>query len=272
MKSNYNEKVANKIVRYKELAAKNKTVSQAMFERAKSLADQVPMGQPVLVGHHSEKRHRRLLNTVDRAMSKGLESSERADFFERRLKGSVQNKTISSDNPDATKLLEKKIQLLENLRDEYKRVNKICKDKKLTTEKKMFQLVEVFSYSKEDAAKFLTPDYMNRIGIPDYQVKNNTALLSDTKKRLERLRLTQSIPESETKKENCTIKINQTDNRVQISFDTLPDEKIRRELKENGFHWSPVLLLWMRKISNAAIFEANRITDLHEQGKGYKAI
>jgi hypothetical protein len=39
----------------------------------------IPFGQPILVGHHSEKRHRRDLARIDSGMSKGFEEGRKAD-------------------------------------------------------------------------------------------------------------------------------------------------------------------------------------------------
>ena len=39
------------------------------FSRAHSIADGIPFGQPILVGHHSEKRHRADLARIDNNMA-----------------------------------------------------------------------------------------------------------------------------------------------------------------------------------------------------------
>ena len=41
-------------------------------------------GQPILVGHHSERRHRALLERADNDMRKGIEASDTANRYERR--------------------------------------------------------------------------------------------------------------------------------------------------------------------------------------------
>lgn len=47
-------------------------------------------GQPVLVGHHSEKRHRRDLARMDAAMRGACKAARRADYWAGRASGSVQ--------------------------------------------------------------------------------------------------------------------------------------------------------------------------------------
>ena len=63
-KSSYKKKKKRRINRYKELAKKNKRASSEAYEKSNKLVSVVPMGQPVLVGHHSERSHRNLIKKV----------------------------------------------------------------------------------------------------------------------------------------------------------------------------------------------------------------
>ena len=49
------------------------------FNAAKGLADSIPFGQPILVGHHSEKGARRDQECIHSSMSKGVEDGKMAD-------------------------------------------------------------------------------------------------------------------------------------------------------------------------------------------------
>ena len=52
-------------------------------------------------------------------------------------------------------------------------------------------------------------------------------------------------------------------NRLQIFFPVIPSELIRRELKRNGFHWSPTAGAWQRHRSNRAAYLAKLILTNH---------
>ncbi len=56
------------------------------FERADLSESKsgIPLGQPILVGHHSERRHRRALERADNAMRRGIEESDKAKYFAQR--------------------------------------------------------------------------------------------------------------------------------------------------------------------------------------------
>lgn len=65
--------------------AERKTAeSDARFAKADQLRDVVPFGQPILVGHHSEKRHRRDLERMHDNDRKGIEAMREAQLVESR--------------------------------------------------------------------------------------------------------------------------------------------------------------------------------------------
>jgi len=62
MKSNFHERKEARIERYEELAENAEQKSEQMHQESRDMVKHIPMGQPILVGHHSEKGHRRLLD------------------------------------------------------------------------------------------------------------------------------------------------------------------------------------------------------------------
>lgn len=52
--------------------------ADARWAAADAITDGIPMGQPILVGHHSERGHRRALKTADAHMRKSLEVEREA--------------------------------------------------------------------------------------------------------------------------------------------------------------------------------------------------
>ncbi|MFI6317372.1 DUF3560 domain-containing protein [Nonomuraea sp. NPDC050556] len=69
--------LANKAERHAGRAA-------SAYGRAHEIADGIPMGQPILVGHHSEKRARKDREKIDRAMQTGAAESDLANDAARR--------------------------------------------------------------------------------------------------------------------------------------------------------------------------------------------
>ena len=77
------ERSQDRAERLAERAGRAAHVSATLRERAHRHAD-YPMGQPILVGHHSEGRHRRDLARADRLTRRSIEESDRASELGRR--------------------------------------------------------------------------------------------------------------------------------------------------------------------------------------------
>lgn len=60
-------------------------VADAGYAAARQIMSFIPPGQPILVGHHSEGRHRRDLKRIDSNMSKAVEAGKLADRLEWRV-------------------------------------------------------------------------------------------------------------------------------------------------------------------------------------------
>lgn len=69
----------NKIEKRLDWAVVNEAKSNAYFEASKEGDNLIPFGQPVLVGHHSEKKHRALLARNHKRMDKCVEHSAKAE-------------------------------------------------------------------------------------------------------------------------------------------------------------------------------------------------
>jgi len=75
---------AEKAARFRELAAKHENISTGWHLAARQRLEMIPVGQPILVGHHSEKRHRKDLARIDEHLAKAKEHHDKAEYFRRR--------------------------------------------------------------------------------------------------------------------------------------------------------------------------------------------
>mgnify|MGYP001070576839 CR=1 FL=1 len=69
---------------YRERADKIMEQAREYSDRAEKLESVIPLGQPILIGHHSEKRHRRDLERIRNWTKKAMELREEAEKYERR--------------------------------------------------------------------------------------------------------------------------------------------------------------------------------------------
>ncbi|MFC4060207.1 DUF3560 domain-containing protein [Planomonospora corallina] len=67
--------------RYSERAERNAAAGSARWERTRDRMSHVPPGQPILVGHHSERGHRRLLDWADTQDRKAIEELKTGEHW-----------------------------------------------------------------------------------------------------------------------------------------------------------------------------------------------
>ena len=65
--------------------------SQEYRERVEQAVGGIPFGQPILVGHHSERHHRKAIEKADAAMNKSVEAAKYADHLEYKSKSSLRH-------------------------------------------------------------------------------------------------------------------------------------------------------------------------------------
>lgn len=116
----YEEKRQARAERYAELSAKARAGATQAYEHSNRLVEHIPFGQPILVGHHSEKMHRNTLERSNNAMRKSIDLTEKAEYYERKAESAQNNHAISSDDPDAIAKLKDKLKTLEENREKIK--------------------------------------------------------------------------------------------------------------------------------------------------------
>ena len=111
--NDYEERKQARIDRYREKAEKARQQSSQLSHESVSMLEHIPPGQPILVGHHSERGHRKLLERSDRKMEQSIAASEKADYYEHKAKAAENNTAISSDDPAALEKLQAKLARLQ---------------------------------------------------------------------------------------------------------------------------------------------------------------
>lgn len=271
MKSNYEEKREQRIENYKNQAAKNEAASTDAYQRAKQIQSFIPFGQPILVGHHSEGRHRRDISKIDNAMRKSVELSQKAGYYEERAAAAENNTAISSDNPNALELLREKLKGLQAAQELYKAINAALRKAKVKkpnplTEAQIVELTEAFRNlgMREDTIKtLLTPNRFNEFGIPSYKLTNNNGNMANVRKRIEQLERLENIGEQETTLGDVRILSSPDTNRTQIFFPGKPDEETRKALKTGAFRWAPSESAWQCNLGRYSHQRATQIVMKH---------
>jgi hypothetical protein len=260
MVDNYEERKQAKIERYRELAEKHRETGDATIDRARDMASVIPFGQPILVGHHSERRDRNYRARIDNTFRRGFEHHEKATYYERRAAAAESDRAISSDDPKAIEKLEQRIADLEQQQQRMRDVNKIVKSrKKAYSREQRIADLEQLGIPATVAPKLFEPDWFGNIGFPAYALTNNNGNIRRLKQRVEQLRKLEHDQTSERTIGDVQIVDNVEANRLQIYFPGKPSDEIRAALKRHGFRWSPRNGCWQAYRGNRSEYGLEQV-------------
>ena len=165
---------------------------------------------------------------------------------------------IKSDDERAIEKLEEKLEDMKKLQEDMKAANKALrlKDKEAGND----QLREM-GYSEESIEELRKPDYLGRVGYPDFQLSNNNANIHRVEERLKRLKAVKERGSSEQEYKTFKVVENTEAMRYQIIFDGKPDAEIRTLLKSNGFKWAPSQGAWQRQITSNGKWALKKVVE-----------
>lgn len=217
--NSYEMKQAEKRELYAERAEKAREESSALYQRSKTMFDAIPFGQPILVGHHSEKGDRAFRSRAGRLMDKSIEADNKAVYYEDKAEN-YGTHGVSSDDPDAVEKLKVKLAKLQDLQKDMKEHN-----------------------AEARALKLPAP-------FASYQLSNNNAVIKNTEKRIAELTAKANlVAKDDVVGDGWTMKEDLEENRIMFLFPGKPSEDIRTILKRRGFKWSPSRGAWVRMLN-----------------------
>lgn len=251
-REDYQERKEARIDRMEERAARAQAESSAASHAAHEIMRHIPPGQPILVGHHSERHHRRDLDKIDRNMRKSIEAGEKSAYYASRAASAASNHAISGDDPDAVEKLEAKLAKLQAAQEEDKNLNAYYRKHKTV---KGFPGISDEEADRADKELSEMREAIRR-PVPAYQLSNRNAEINRLKKRIEALHMVDQMEHVEIDFDGGQIVTNEEVNRVQILFDEKPDDATRSKLKNYGFRWSPTEHAWQTQRTPQALRRA----------------
>ena len=247
--NSYERKLDAKRDRLLERADKAEREGDSRIARASNDASVIPLGQPILVGHHSEKRDRNFRKRIHNNFSKGIALKEKASKLRDSRRSSVGKAGVSSDDPDAVVKLVEKLQQLEQKQQLYKSINKALK--KADKHRQRRGAEELWGSATRPLPSSRLPTTPAGSGIPSYQFSaTTTRTCAGSASGSRRCRATAHDVTNTEKHGDIEIVDNVEENRVQIFFPGKPDRDTRQQLKSYGFRWSPTAGAWQRHRSD----------------------
>ncbi len=261
--NDYEKKQAARKARLERAAALAGDRATAAFNRAHAIGGRFEFGQPILVGHHSERRARRDQERMHRAGARGVEEYKRSQDLARRA-DAVGTGGISSDDPDAIAKLEAELVELRAKQALMTAVNAaLRKSAKAGREEQIAALAA--------AGWHLRPvEVIEAGGFPRYKLTNNGANIRRIEKRIAELRAKAAAPEREPIISPAGLYAIVEDrdlNRCQIRFDARVSPAVAAALKARGFRWAPSENAWQRQASNAAWYAAKTLASAIDAGE-----
>lgn len=168
----YRERRLARAERLREWGDGREAKSDAAYASTKAIADTIPFGQPILVGHHSEKRARRDVERMHSGMNASVEHARTADRHREKaanIEAQVAG-AIYDDDADALERLQEKLAALEARREQMKAAN------------------AAFRKEYRELLKGKTA-YERSCAVPhaSYELSNLGGVISNTRKRIELL-------------------------------------------------------------------------------------
>ena len=115
------EERAGRFSDYSGNAAKR---SDAAYNASHEATKHIPMGQPILIGHYSEKAHRAALKRSDNAMRRSVDEKEKSDYWSDRASAAIRHAKYKL----APRTIKRRIKRLEADLRKYKRAGKLGED------------------------------------------------------------------------------------------------------------------------------------------------
>lgn len=245
----YAERREARIERLRARAEGKASAAQAAFGTARRIGGAIPFGQPILVGHHSERRARRDAERIDRSMRRGVEAHREAERLERAVVVAERNDAVSSDDPNAVERLREKLAAVEVERDRWKAITRAAK--------RGAEALRALDLTRQEWTSV-----QHSVCGTGYMVTNASANARRIQKRIAELtaRAERPAPSAETIGD---VVIDEQENRVRLRYQSKPDQATRERLKARGFRFCPSDGVWQRMASNGAWHAAREIAAVH---------
>lgn len=227
------EYLERKLEKRLEWAQDRKADANRLSDESHRMMSAIPFGQPILVGHHSEKRDRNYRNRAWNKMGKAVEMDKlakhhasAADGIERALENS-----IFSDDSDAIEALEARIKEREDERARMVTINKLWRKKDAAGLAALGIDLEALNQKLAAAGA-----YWGKQPHMPYELSNLGGRITADKKRLEAVKYRQAKA-AKAEAAPGGVLISESGEWCSVTFAEKPAREILNALREAGFHW-----------------------------------
>lgn len=252
---------ARRVARLNLRAAAKRVEAARLSAESHDIGSRIPFGQPILIGHHSEGRHRRTIERMHRKDDRAAELRQEAADAAHAAKAAERNQAVYADDPDAIAKLRHKLARLEESREHWKGLNaeyRRCKKD-----------IDAMDISDELKARFESERRRWFMGsdawkpTAGYALSNVGAEIRRLRQRIEDLEERETISARPDRTiGDVVVRDNLDYHKVELHFPGKPDENVRRELKRLGFRWIRSAGCWARSIGNDTEWRLEQIAKI----------
>lgn len=229
------ERLEAKQAKREEWADKAAARSDQRFDAARAIADRIPLGQPILVDHHSARGHRRDLARIDANMGKAVAEQRLSEHHASKADGLARqlDRNIYSDDDDAIEALQARIADLEAEQARRKAIN-------ATIRKQGFAAAEALMTEADKASLLSVAQHQSYYdplhkGFPPYAMTSTSANIRRLRERIATIKVQQE--RAERAEQNGGVVIEGRGEYIRVTFADKPDRAIINDLKAAGFRW-----------------------------------
>lgn len=262
----YEEKQERRRERLLRRSENEKQEAERRFKASDDIVSAIPFGQPILIGHHSEKGHRARLKRSHNHMDKGCEALAKSKDYARQA-AAVGKGGISGDDPDALDKLREKLAGLEAERETEKDINRYYKK---------HGTIDGYEMSDERRRNIQRRLSHSWISKPYPFLKNIGANIRSVKERIESLER-REIERNSLVSESDVVDISEfvpgkdqeirtgtasdgtgytitehpedEGGRIWFEFDGKPSRDVCKNMRKYGWKWSPARGAWVRNLN-----------------------
>jgi hypothetical protein len=228
------ERIEQRQDRRTDWAEKRESSARAELDQAHTMAAAIPFGQPILIGHHSERRDRNYRARIDGAMSRGVADARMAEHHASRAEGIARqlDTSVYSDDVDAIERLRDRIAERQARRDRIKAFNASCRkgtpNPSLLTEPERGELASTARVAAYQLSK--------GGGFPTYVLTNLGATIRKDQQRIADIeRRTQHTADAQA---TGGVAVRPHGDYCAVTFADKPARAVLDALKAAGFRWS----------------------------------
>ena len=162
---------------------------------------------------------------------------------------------ISADDPAAVDKLKAKLAGLEREQEKMKTVNAYHRKHKTLEGCPQLTQDEIETLNASMARDWRSEPKP----YPSFRLTNNNAVIRQTKKRIEELSAKAETEYEGWRFDGGEVKMDREINRLQVFFDTKPDQETCSAMRHSGFKWAPSVGAWQRQLTDNAIYAAKHL-------------